>query len=213
MIEQKEFWNSQFEKNTSPKPKYDLWLDKYTDILEQSKDTHIIDLGCGLGGDSLYLLERGHKVISCDISDIALERVKENVPGSQTMAVNMLEGLPFDNSTTKIIIADLCLHYFYWKDTIRIVDEIKRVLIPGGYLLARVNSTKDINYGAGQGNILEENYYVTEGNMKRFFNRERIEKLFIEWEIMHISEYQMDRYKYPKILWEVAMERIDSHMF
>jgi SAM-dependent methyltransferase len=152
--------------------------------------------------------ERGYKVISCDISDIALERVKENVPGSQTMAVNMLEGLPFDNSTAKIIIADLCLHYFYWKDTIKIVNEIKRVMIHGGHLLGRVNSTKDTNHGAGQGDIIEENYYVVEGNMKRFFNREQIEMMFIGWEFCNMSEYQMDRYKYPKILWEYAVKRI-----
>lgn len=209
LIEQREYWNSQFEKNTSSKPKYDLWLDKYSDILKQSTDTHIIDLGCGMGGDSLYLSERGYKVISCDISDIALEKVKGTVPGSQTMAVNMLEGLPFGNSTAKIIVTDLSLHYFYWKDTIKIVDEIKRVLIPGGYLLGRVNSTKDINYGAGQGEIIEKNYYMVEGNMKRFFDKEQIEKLFSGWEFRHVSEYQMDRYKYPKILWEFAVKSID----
>lgn len=209
MPEQKEYWNAQFEKNSSPKPKYDLWMDKYSDILEQSKDTDIIDLGCGMGGDSLYLLERGYKVISCDVSDVALKKVKENIPDACTLSVNMLEGLPFSNSTAKIIIADLSLHYFYWQDTVRIAGEIKRVLTPGGYLLGRVNSTKDTHYGAGQGDILEENYYFTEGNTKRFFNREQIENLFVEWELRHLSEYTMDRYKYPKILWEFAVKRQD----
>lgn len=205
MTNGKEYWNNEFDKNVSQKPKYDLWLDKYADILEQSKEMPIIDLGCGLGGDSLYLAERGYKVISCDISDVALKRVKANIPVYQTMAVNMLQGLPFDESTAKIIIADLCLHYFYWKDTVRIVDEIKRILIPGGYLLCRVNSTKDTNYGAGQGNIIEENYFATKENRKRFFNGEQIEKLFTGWNFEYISEYQMDRYKYSKILWEIAV--------
>lgn len=206
MIMQKDHWNNEFEKYESKKPKYDLWLDKYADILEQSKDTPIIDLGCGLGSDSLYLLERGYKVISCDVSDVALERVKVNVSGSQTMLVDMLEGLPFHDLTAKVIVADLSLHYFCWKDTVKIIGEIKRVLVSGGYLFCRVNSTKDINHGAGQGNVIEENYYATEGNMKRFFDREQIEKLFDEWECRHIDEHQMNRYKLPKILWEIAVE-------
>lgn len=207
MINRKEHWNNEFSKSEFPKPKYDLWLDKYADILEQSKETPIIDLGCGLGGDSLYLVERGYKVISCDVSDVALEKVKANISAYQTIMVNMLQGLPFNESTAKIIIADLCLHYFYWEDTVRIVDEIERVLIPGGYLLCRVNSTKDTNYGAGQGDIMEENYFATKENIKRFFSREQIEKLFTGWNIKYINEYQMDRYKYSKILWEIAVHK------
>lgn len=206
MINQKEYWNNEFSKSTSIKLKYDLWLDKYADILNQSKETPIIDLGCGLGSDSLYLAERGYKVISCDISDVALEKVKANIAVYQTVAINMLQGLPFEESSAKIIIADLCLHYFYWKDTVKILNEIKRTLIPGGYLFCRVNSTKDTNYGAGQGDIIEENYFDSRDNTKRFFNREQIEELFAGWNFKYINEYQMDRYKYSKILWEIAVQ-------
>jgi SAM-dependent methyltransferase len=204
---QKEYWNSEFSKYEARKPKYDLWLDKYSDILEQSKDTAIIDLECGLGSDSLYLSERGYKVISCDISEVALERVRENVPGAETLVVDMLEGLPFLNSSAKIIIVDLSLHYYFWKDTLRIADEIHRVLISEGHLLCRVNSTKDTYYGAGQGDLVEKNYFSVEGNRKRFFDMEQIEALFDGWEYRYISEYQMDRYKYPKILWEIAVKK------
>lgn len=204
---QKEHWNNVYRKYAPERPKYDLWLDKYSDVLELSKGSRIIDLGCGGGNDSLYLSERGYKVISCDISKSAIETVKEFVPGVETKCMNMLEGLPFDDASTKIIVADLSLHYFYWKDTIGIVNEIKRVLIPNGYLLCRLNSTNDVNYGAGQGNLVEENYYDVKGKMKRFFDREQIERLFNGWRFRYINEYQMDRYKLPKILWEVAVSK------
>ena len=48
--------------------------------------------------------------------------------------------------------------------------EIARVLKPNGNLLARVNSISDLNYGAGQGQRLEENYYFVDGYNKRFFS-------------------------------------------
>mgnify|MGYP005790025775 FL=1 len=43
------------------------------------------------------------------------------------------------------------------------MKEIKRILKPNGNLLARVNSISDLNYGAGQGQRLEENYYFVDG--------------------------------------------------
>lgn len=207
MIMQNGYWNNEYGKYTPKKPKYDIWLDKYIDVFEQSRDTPIIDLGCGQGSDSLYLSERFYKVISCDISEVAIKRVKEFIPEVETRLVDMLEGLPFDDASAKIIIADLSLHYFHWKDTVNIVNEIWRVLKPNGYLFCRLNSVNDTNYGAGQGDFVEENYYFTEGNMKRFFDREQIERLFNGWQFRYIDEYQMDRYKLPKILWEIAISK------
>ena len=37
----------------------------------------IIDLGCGEGRDSLYLLSQGHDVVSVDVSHSALSRARE----------------------------------------------------------------------------------------------------------------------------------------
>ena len=67
-----------------------------------------------------------------------------------------------------ILIADLSLHYFDENITKNIMREIKRILAPNGYLIARVNSVEDINHGAGQGKKLEENFYYVEGYNKRF---------------------------------------------
>lgn len=50
------------------------------------------------------------------------------------------------------------------------MQEIKRILAPHGHLIARVNSTADINHGAGQGRKIEENFYFVEGYNKRFFD-------------------------------------------
>lgn len=199
-------WNEGYKNYIPQKPKYDLWLDKHSSILLESKDIPIIDLGCGLGNDSLYLTERGYKVISCDISEEAIDRIKEFVPSAQGIVLDMLDGLPFDRSSAKVIIADLSLHYFYWEETVGILREIGRVLTPNGYLLCRLNSTKDFNYNAGQGTIIEENYYsINDSMMKRFFDRKTIVQLFHEWDIQYINEYKMNRYELPKILWEVAL--------
>lgn len=204
---QKNHWNEIFKSYERNKPKYDLWLDKYEDILIKSKDIPIIDLGCGSGNDSLYLSERGYKVISCDFSEEALKRLSYFIDNPVIRLFDLRDGLPFEDNSARVVISDLSLHYFYWEETEKILKEIDRVLTDDGILLCRVNSIKDTNYGAGKGIELEKNYYDIEGSLKRFFDKEEIEKLFRKWKIHYISEYDMVRYEKEKIVWEVAAER------
>ncbi len=209
-MDYKKYWNNVYSRYDSKKPEYDNWLDRYENLIVKAKDMPIIDLGCGKGNNSLYLAERGCKVISCDISEVALDNVSKYVPQAYIKCLNMLEGLPFKESCTYLVIADLCLHYFCLKDTRFIINEIQRVLRPGGYLLCRLNSIRDYNHKAGGGEIIEESYYrVDDGNTKRFFDEEAIKKLFEDWQIRYLREYEMLRYEYPKMLWEVAANKQD----
>ena len=68
-------WDNWFKRRSSV-PVYDLWLDEYKNIL-------MLDLGCGIGADTLYLLERGYNVLSCDFSVEALKSIENNIPNSK----------------------------------------------------------------------------------------------------------------------------------
>jgi len=175
--------------------------------LEASSEVPIIDLGCGFGNDTLYLSERGYEVISCDYAIESLKIIEEFVPNPNTRLFNILDGLPFPDKSAKVVIADLSIHYFTWEDTNRVVRDIFRVLENGGYLLCRVNSTKDSNYGAGKGTYIEKNYYNIEGKLKRYFDKEQLELLFGAWGIDHLEEYTMNRYSKPKVVWELAVKK------
>ena len=108
----------------------DDWLDDFSEII-QSSELPILDLGCGGGNDTLYLINKGKKVISCDQSSNAINNIIKNFPEVYaTHCFNMLEGMPFDDNSFEIIIADLCLHYFREKDTFKIIYEIKRGINP-----------------------------------------------------------------------------------
>lgn len=205
---QKIYWNELYQSRGNKKPVYDLWLDKYEDILTAFPNIPIIDLGCGFGNDTLYLREKGYQVTSCDFSEQALNRLEFFIDKPDTKLFDMKEGLPFAGESVNIIIADLSLHYFSWQETKKIVNEIKRVLKKDGFLLSRVNSVKDSNYGAGQGIIIEENYYDMDGKLKRFFDKKQLDDLFSEWKIIHIDEYEMGRYETSKVLWEIAVRKV-----
>ena len=203
-----EYWNKNYKQllQTGKRPSYDNWLEKYLDLIKQTKSM-ILDLGCGMGNDTLYLTEKGFKVISCDYSKEALNSVKKLIPNASTKLVDISKKLPFKDNEFKIIIADLSLHYFDNETTIEIMEEIKRILKKGGYLFARVNSVNDINHGAGQGKKLEENYYFVEGYNKRFFSLDDVNKYFSIIGKVEANEAEMIRYVKPKKLIEIKVEK------
>ena len=102
----------------------------------------------------------------------------------------------------------LSLHYFPWSETVTLVSRIRDVLRPFGLLLCRVNSTEDRNFGASGHSEIEPNYYLVNGEPKRFFDRAAIENLFAAgWNVVHLRHELVARYSLPKALWEVGLEK------
>ena len=202
-------WDN-WSKRRSSIPVYDLWLDEYKDILDQNKDKEILDLGCGIGADTLYLLERGYNVLSCDFSNEALKSIQNNIPNSKTLYLDMMKVFPIKDNSYSLIIADLSLHYFDKETTIHIMSEIKRILRKGGILLSRVASVNDYNFGAGLGEQLEKNYYFEGDYTKRFFNLEDVNKYFGIIGNVKAEETQMTRneieYLKPKMLYKIKVK-------
>ena len=76
-----------------------------------------------------------------------------------------------------------------------------------GYLIARVNSIYDINHGAGQGEMLEKNYYFVNGYNRRFFDDEDIMKFFSVIGTPTFKYADMLRYEKPKKVIEVVVRK------
>ena len=75
----KDKWNEMYKNYNIEEIKYDDWLKSFNNEIENCK-TPIIDLGCGRGNDTKYLIEKGKKVIPCDYSEKAIENIKKNFP-------------------------------------------------------------------------------------------------------------------------------------
>ena len=205
-----EMWDNWSLKREG-KPIYDLWLDEYKNILEKNKNNEILDLGSGIGANTLYLIERGYKVLSCDFSNNALRNIKKYIPDTKTKCFNMINNFPLEDNSYNLIIADLSLHYFSDEITIHIMKEIKRILKKDGILFARVASVNDVNFGAIGGEELEKNYYFVEGYNKRFFDINDVNKYFGIIGKIEVKETSMTRkeevYSKPKILYQVMVKK------
>lgn len=205
-----EYWNNIHKEYNKNQIKFDEWLNDFDEIINNCK-TPILDLGCGSGNNTLYLINKNKKVIAADLSSNAITNIIKNFPEIyDTKCFNMLDGFPFKDNSFEVIIADLSLHYFKKQDTEKIVKDLKRILCKNGYLIIRVNSINDVNHGAGQGLEIEKHLFQTEdGRLKRFFDENDIREIFKNFNIIYLTEEIMTRYKLEKRLFRVCMQKED----
>ncbi len=199
-----DLWDDNHNRYKTNQIFYDRWLDKYLEQIKK-RDGKILELGAGLGNDTKYLKEQGLSVLATDLSEVSIESINQNLPGTETQKLDLTKPFPFEDNSFKIIVADLCLHYFSDKCTKVLMQQIKRVLSPNGLLLARVNSIEDKNHGAGEGKKIEENYYFVEGYNKRFFDSKDIKKYFGIVGDVSFKNADMLRYSKPKKCIEVSV--------
>ncbi|MEU6380945.1 class I SAM-dependent methyltransferase [Streptomyces sp. NPDC046909] len=97
----------------------------------------ILDAGCGPGPLSAALRERGALVSGFDRSAGMVELARRRLgEGADIRIADLSDPLPFDAGTFDDVVASLVLHYLEdWGPTL---TEIRRVLRPGGRLLASV---------------------------------------------------------------------------
>ena len=101
----------------------------------------------------------------------------------------------------------MSLHYFNEATTKDILREIKRALKKDAYLIGRVNSLNDVNYGANQGEEVEKHYYLTKDGYKRFFDEADIKYYFSDFHIEHCREESMLRYGAEKRTLEFCVHK------
>ena len=95
---------------------------------------HLLEIGCGMGYDSLEFLKRGVRVTATDLTPnaVALTRRHFEVEGVQAEDVRTANALnlPYDDNTFDAVWANGVLHAT--GDTERAISEARRVLKPGG---------------------------------------------------------------------------------
>lgn len=114
----------------------------------------ILDLGSGPGRYSIELLKRGYAVTLMDISDKSINMAKKNIESLGLKAENYICGdalyLNFleDNSYDGILLMGPMYHVQSKEDRIKILENCKRVLKPGGIILiAYINSLGVLKVG------------------------------------------------------------------
>lgn len=210
-VDARESWDQTFSRLDEDQDGGEAWLERWRHLLEEGRHAPILDLGCGTGRDARFLARRGFDVVAADFSEKALEITHRRAPQAETRNIDLTRALPFPEASFGAVVASLSLHYFPWRQTLTILEEIHRCLVPGGSLLARLNSTRDARYAAADKQEVELNFYLIDGHPKRLFDRDGVLALFATgWQLLEATECTTRYGDSPKTLWEVAAKKTNE---
>jgi ubiquinone/menaquinone biosynthesis C-methylase UbiE len=148
---------------------------------------HLLEIGCGMGYDSLEFLKRGVKVTSTDLTPNAVSITRrhfeiEGVNAEDIRTANALE-LPFQDNTFDAVWANGVLHAT--GDTERAIQEARRVLKPGGRAIIshfyRKPSWMYILHHLGRENI---EYKEEDPPVNQFYTEQEILAMFTGYEVI-----------------------------
>ncbi|NEO78332.1 methyltransferase domain-containing protein [Moorena sp. SIO4G3] len=93
--------------------------------------TKVLDLCCGSGQATQFLVELSEHVTGLDISPLSLERAQRNVPQANYVE-GLAEQMPFPEAQFDLVHTSAALHEMTPEVLQQIIQEVHRVLKPGG---------------------------------------------------------------------------------
>ncbi len=157
----------------------DIYL--FDQLLRQriTTDMTVLDAGCGSGRNLVYLLQHGCRTYGVDADDRAVAATRElarrlspSTPPDH-FRTEPLDALSFADSLFDVVICSAVLHFADGREHFdRMVDELWRVLAPGGFLFTRLASSigiEDVIIPIGSGRYRlpdgSDRYVVTEAQL------------------------------------------------
>ncbi len=188
---------------------HDPWLSRWLQTIEKSaKGLPVMEIGCGTGDDTSTLVKAGFPVVAFDISSASVAATRVRAPEARVSCQDVRAPFPLGDGEAGAIVASLTLHYFPWSETLELVRRVRRTLAPDGMFLCRLNSTEDKHFGASGHPDIEPNYFLVDGQPKRFFDRPGVDALFDSGWVMLSTEHQTTRkYVRSKALWAIVARK------
>ena len=122
----------------------------------------VVDAGCGFGRNLHHLLRVGCKVFAVDLNAEGVEHVRELAARlspllpPENFQVAAVEAMPFPDGFADVVLCNSVLHFARGDDHfLAMVQELWRVLRPGGLLFCRLGSRIGKNFERLRGNLFQ----------------------------------------------------------
>ncbi|MCI3930218.1 class I SAM-dependent methyltransferase [Streptomyces sp. AN091965] len=167
----------------------------------------VLELGAGHGRDALHFAREGFTVRAADFSPVGLEQARaaaraQGVAERVTTTVHdVREPLPLPDASVDAVFAHMLLCMaLSTKEIHALVDDVRRVLRPGGTFVYTVRHTGDAHYGAGtdHGDDIHEHG----GFAVHFFSRALVDALADGWTLDEVHTFEEG--ELPRRLWRVT---------
>ena len=198
---------------------YAPWMRETMEFARHAGES-VLEIGGGLGTDLAQFAKAGAVVTDIDLSAGHLAHAQENfsLRGlTGTFIHHDAEKLPFPDSTFDVVYSNGVIHHT--PNTQVVVNEIHRVLKPGGKAIVMVYAENSLHYwrnlvtdlglrqglleSYSMGEIMSMHVEITENNARplvKVYTKARIAKLFSEFVRVAISQHQMVAAEVPRAL-------------
>jgi SAM-dependent methyltransferase len=173
--------------------------------------TTVLELGAGQGRDTMFLGAQGVDAVALDYVDDAIATINAKAASAgldniTAMRHDVREPLPFAEASFDASYSHMlfCMA-LTTPEVMRLADETRRVLRPGGTVIYTVRHTGDAHYGTGVSH--GDDMFEQGGFIVHFFNDELVQQLAEGFELIDVTSFIEG--DLPRRLWRVTMRKPD----
>ena len=180
------------------------------ELFKEKNIKNIIELGAGLGRDSIFFAQNSINVKALDYSPSAIKTINEKAEKKSlsnlvsTKIFDIRKKFPFEDNSIEACFSHMlyCMAFSNY-DLENLNNEILRILKPGGFNIYTVRNTDDGDYK--KGNYIGEDLYENDGFIVHFFSKDKINQLSKSFEILYIKSFE--ECKFPIKLFKVILKK------
>jgi len=147
----KDSWENRFYKDIGKQPEKisrDLHknLPKFIKLLKGAGAKNVLDLGCGMGKHSVALAKKGFRVFGLDLVEtaakVAQDWLKKEGLCAEIRVGDIYKKLPYKDNFFDGVISTKVLHHGTLCQIKKLVQELGRVMRPGGVIMVEVPNNR-----------------------------------------------------------------------
>ncbi len=204
-----------WENNFSSKPEMfgldpSLSAKKALKLFQEKNIKSVIELGAGLGRDTIFFGKNLIHTIALDYSPSGIKVIDQKIKKTNlskyisSKLFDVREKLPFEDNSI-----DACYSHMLYcmalttDDLVKLNNEIKRILKPGGINIYTVRHTNDGDFQ--NGNHIGEDLYENDGFIVHYFSEEKVNSLLNGFK--NISLEKFEEGTFPRKLFFIVNEK------
>ena len=179
-------------------------------IFKKEKIKKIIELGAGLGRDTIFFAKNSINVEALDYSPTAIKVINKKVQENKlsnlisTKIFDVRKKLPFENNSVEVCFSHMLYCMALTTAELKFLNnEICRVLKPGGMNVYTVRHTGDGDYK--NGTHIGEDLYENDGFIVHFFSEEKVRQIADGFNVFNIENFEEG--KFPRKLFRVILKK------
>ena len=178
--------------------------------LKEQNIKKVVELGAGLGRDTIFFAKNSIHVSALDYSSTAIKiinkRVLENKLSNlvSSKIFDVRKKLPFEDNSVEACFSHMLYCMALTTAELKYLNsEVCRILKPGGINIYTVRHTGDGDYKNGM--HIGENLYKNDGFIVHFFSEEKVRKVANGFDLTSIERFEEG--KFPRKLFRVILKK------